>query len=95
MFSPLLKKAEEKACVKKDENTESPDSKDGGPSPPKKLCSVYAKQLARMPPGDQGLLKETSMGHMLVYNPKVKELDLSDWMDNGHLKLEINFMVWR
>ena len=53
--SPLLKKAEEKACVKKDE---SPD--DGStPSPPaKKLCTVYAKQLAKMPSGDQGLVKE-------------------------------------
>lgn len=53
--SPLLKKAEEKAGVKKDE---SPD--DGcTPSPPaKKLCTVYAKQLTKLPPGDQGLVKE-------------------------------------
>ena len=52
--SPLLKKAEEKACVKKDE------SDDGStPSPPaKKLCTVYAKQLAKLPSGDQGLVKE-------------------------------------
>ena len=53
MFSPLLKKAEEKTGIKKDE-AESPD-----PSPPaKKLCTAYAKQLAKMAPGDQGLVKE-------------------------------------
>lgn len=70
MFSPLLKKAEEKACAKTDEKSESPDSKDGGPSPPKKLCTLYAKQLARMPPGDQGLLKETPVEQIAFYNPK-------------------------
>jgi len=54
MFSPLLKKAEEKAGFKKEE---SPDSKSGTP-PAKRLCTIYAKQLAKFPPGDQGLVKD-------------------------------------
>eukprot|EP00435_Cladocopium_sp_Y103_P029455 s2934_g7.t1 len=54
MFSPLLKKAEEKAGLKKEE---SPDSKSGTP-PQKRLCTVYAKQLAKFPAGDQGLVKD-------------------------------------
>lgn len=57
MLSPLLKKAEEKAGVKKDE---SPDSKSGSP-PVKKLCTVYSKQLARLPQGDQTLVKEGNL----------------------------------
>eukprot|EP00435_Cladocopium_sp_Y103_P004363 s5416_g1.t1 len=50
MFSPLLKKAEEKTGIKKDEG----DSPDRSP-PAKRLCTTYAKQLAKMAPGDQGL----------------------------------------
>ena len=55
MFSPLLKKAEDKAVVKTDEKDQK-----GEPSPPaaKRLCTVYAKQLSRLPTGDQGLVKE-------------------------------------
>lgn len=56
-LAPRLKKAEEKAGVKKDE---SPDSKDGTPPPAqKKLCTLYAKQLSKMPEGDQTLVKDT------------------------------------
>lgn len=53
MLSPLLKKAEEKAGIK----SESPESKNGSP-PTKKLCTLYSRQLARLPAGDQGLVKE-------------------------------------
>lgn len=54
MFSPVLKKIEEKVQVKKDE-----DSKDGSP-PLKKLCTAYTKQLAKLPAGNQGLVKDMS-----------------------------------
>lgn len=55
MFSPVLKKIEEKVQVKKDE-----DSKDGSPPPLKKLCTAYTKQLAKLPAGNQGLVKDMS-----------------------------------
>lgn len=64
MLSPLLKKAEEKAGVKKEE---SPDSKSGSP-PVKKLCTVYSKQLARLPQGDQGLVKERGLKTVTCLN---------------------------
>ena len=57
MFSPVLKKIEEKVQVKKDE-----DSKDGSAPPLKKLCTAYTKQLAKLPAGNQGLVKDMSGG---------------------------------
>ena len=57
MHSPLLKKAEDKAVIKKDEPKDEKDSSESTP-PAKKLCTVYAKQINRLPPGDHGLVKE-------------------------------------
>ena len=54
MFSPVLKKAEEKSGIfKKDE-----DAKDVAEGPAKRLCSLYAKQMAKLPEGNPGLVKD-------------------------------------
>lgn len=56
--SPILKKAEEKA------KKEDPDSKDADTvSPPKRLCTIHAKRLAKLPEGDQGLVKDRCLKH--------------------------------
>ena len=55
MFSPLLKKAEEKSGIfKKDE-----DDKVAAEAPSKHLCNLYAKQMAKLPEGNLGLVKDT------------------------------------
>ncbi len=54
MFSPVLKKAEEKSGIfKKDE-----DAKDVAEGPAKRLRSLYAKQMAKLPEGNPGLVKD-------------------------------------
>lgn len=59
LFSPALKKAEE--SLKKEE---SPDSKEA--TPPKRLCTLYAKNLAKLPEGDQGLVKDYNRSYIFT-----------------------------
>ena len=54
MFSPVLKKAEEKC--KKDEG--------GSESPPKRLCTVYSKYLAKLE-GNKGLVQDINVYHVI------------------------------
>ena len=61
LFSPALKKAEE--SLKKEE---SPDSKEA--TPPKRLCTLYAKNLAKLPEGDQSLVKDDYRSIYCLYN---------------------------
>lgn len=68
LFSPALKKAEE--SLKKEE---SPDSKEA--TPPKRLCTLYAKNLAKLPEGDQGLVKDYNRSY-IFYLQKAYPLPL-------------------
>lgn len=62
MFSPLLKKAEEKSGIfKKDE-----DDKVAAEAPSKRLCNLYAKQMAKLPEGNLGLVKDTGWKKVLI-----------------------------
>lgn len=62
MFQPTLQKAEEKVRLKKEE---SPDSKSTPPASSKRLCAVYSKNLAKLPEGDQTLVKDPEFRSIL------------------------------
>lgn len=63
--SPVLKKAEEKATVKREDgksNEESPSAK--------RLCGIYEKKVSKLPAGDLSLVKDFQ-GFLELFKPTI------------------------